>query len=150
MNWYTKNFEALSLDEFHDILKLRIDIFVVEQNCPYSELDNKDKKALHCFAKDQEQHIIAYTRIFKPGDYYKEASFGRVLVQKEYRNKKLGYELIKQTLLAIQANMGQVPVKIGAQAHLERFYGVFDFKKVGQGYIEDGIPHIYMLKKIWP
>ena len=150
MNWYTKNFEALSLDEFHDILKLRIDIFVVEQNCPYSELDNKDKMALHCFAKDQEQHIIAYTRIFKPGDYYKEASFGRVLVQKEYRNKKLGYELIKQTLLAIQANMGQVPVKIGAQAHLERFYGVFDFKKVGQGYIEDGIPHIYMLKKIWP
>lgn len=144
MEWVLKKFQELSVDEFHDILELRISIFVVEQNCPYPELDGKDRKAWHFFGiKDGK--IIANTRIFKPGDYYREASFGRVVVDANYRGKKIGYQLVAKTLEQMEQLFGRVPVKIGAQRYLEDFYGSFGFKQVGEGYIEDGIPHIHML-----
>lgn len=146
MEWALKKFNELTLDEFHDILKLRIDIFVVEQNCPYPEIDNKDSKAYHFFGKE-ESNIVAYTRIFKAGDYYKEASFGRVVVHQHYRNQKLGYQLVENALKEIQSLFGNVPIKIGAQKHLNKFYACFGFQQEGEGYIEDGIPHIYMIKK---
>ncbi|MCB0486499.1 MAG: GNAT family N-acetyltransferase [Flavobacteriaceae bacterium] len=147
MEWFLKTYDELTVDEFHDILKLRIDIFVVEQNCPYPELDTKDKKAWHFYGKNNDK-IIAYTRIFKPRDYYQEAAFGRVVVHQEYRNQKLGYKLIEKTLEQIKNLFGRVPVKIGAQQHLEKFYGSFGFQQVGEPYIEDGIPHIYMVMKL--
>lgn len=148
MQWCFKKYNDLTLDEFHNILQLRIDVFVVEQNCPYPELDTKDKIAFHLFAFAEEapNKIIAYTRIFKPGDYYKEAALGRVVVHQEYRNKKLGYELIQKTIDKMQELFGDTPIKIGAQTHLKKFYGSFGFQQVGNEYIEDGIPHIHMLK----
>lgn len=146
MEWILKKYGDLTLDEFHDILQLRIDIFVVEQNCPYPELDTKDKIAFHLFGKDKNANIIAYTRIFKPGDYYTETAFGRVVVHQNFRNQKLGYELIEQTLDQIEQLFGKTPIKIGAQTHLKKFYDSFDFQQIGDEYIEDGIPHIYMIK----
>jgi len=147
MEWVVKKFKELTLDEFHDILQLRIDIFVVEQNCPYPELDSKDKIAFHLFCKNKEGKIIAYTRFFKAGDYYTEAALGRVVVHKKYRNKKIGVQLLKRTLLEMEEVLGKGTIKIGAQTYLEKFYTSFGFQQVGKGYIEDGIPHIYMLKR---
>ena len=148
MQWYFKTFDELTINEFHAILQLRINVFVVEQNCPYEELDNKDKKALHLFAfeEDTPDIIIAYTRIFKPGDYYKEAALGRVVVHPDFRKQQLGYELIKKTISAIEDNFNTSTIKIGAQTYLQKFYESFGFKQIGDEYMEDGIPHIHMIK----
>ncbi len=146
MKFHLKKFNELTLDEFHEILQLRINVFVVEQDCPYPELDDKDKRALHLFAYEEAapEKIIAYTRIFKPGDYYEEAAFGRVVVHQDFRKQKLGYELVEETLAIIEKKFQTKTVKIGAQTYLQRFYNSFGFKQVGASYIEDGIPHIYM------
>lgn len=146
MQWVLKKFKDLSLNEFHDIIQLRINIFIVEQNCPYPELDNKDKIAYHLFGINKENKIIAYTRIFKSGDYHKEAAFGRVVVHQNYRNQKIGHELVKQTIYEIKKLFGNTNIKIGAQTYLKNFYESFDFHQIGDEYIEDGIPHIHMLK----
>lgn len=146
MNWILKKFNELTIEELHDILKLRIDIFVVEQNCPYSELDGKDKLAFHLLGINNSNDIIAYTRIFRPGDYYDHAAFGRVVVHKDFRNNKLGHELIKQTISKMHELFGDIPINIGAQTYLKKFYEHHGFRQIGKDYLEDGIPHIYMLK----
>jgi len=148
MKWIFKKYNELTLDEFHAILELRINVFVVEQNCAYPELDNKDRLAYHlfAFAKEDSDKIIAYTRIFKPGDYYKEAAFGRVAVHQDFRNQKLGYELLERTIDMMQKLIGDTKIKIGAQTYLKKFYESFGFRQAGEEYIEDGIPHIYMIK----
>ena len=145
MQWILKKFHDLTVDEFHDILQLRINIFIVEQNCPYPELDDKDKIAFHLFGINKQNKIIAYTRIFKPGDYYIEASFGRVAVHQDYRNQKTGFQLVEQTIIEIHKLFGNTNIKIGAQTYLNNFYQSFGFYQVGDDYIEDGIPHIHML-----
>lgn len=144
MQWFLKTFDELSLNEFYSILKLRIDIFVVEQNCPYYELDNKDKIAYHFFCKENDE-VIAYTRIFKPGEYYQEAAFGRVAVHCDFRKQKLGKQLIIKTIEETYKLFSKTPIKIGGQTYLKRFYESFGFKQVGTEYLEDGIPHIYMI-----
>ncbi len=148
MNFHFKNFNELTLDEFHNIVQLRINVFVVEQDCPYPELDNKDRTAMHLFAyaEGSSNEIIAYTRIFKPGDYYEEAAFGRVVVHPDYRKQQLGYELIEKTIEAIETQFNISKIKIGAQTYLKKFYESFGFKQAGDAYIEDGIPHIYMVR----
>jgi len=145
MQWILKKFHDLTVDEFHDILQLRINIFVVEQNCPYPELDDRDKIAFHFFGINKENKIIAYTRIFKPGDYYEEAAFGRVVVHQDYRNQKIGFQLVEQTIIEIHKLFGNINIKIGAQTYLNNFYQSFGFHQIGDDYIEDGIPHIHML-----
>lgn len=148
MKWIFKKYNELTLDEFHNILQLRINVFVVEQNCPYSELDNKDKLAYHlfAFAEEKPDEIIAYTRIFKPGDYYKQAALGRVVVHADYRKKQLGRILIQETIHKIEQHFNTSTIKIGAQTYLQKFYESFDFKQVGDEYIEDEIPHIHMIR----
>ena len=145
MQWILKKFNDLTVDEFHDILQLRINVFIVEQNCPYPELDDNDKIAFHLFGINQENKIIAYTRIFKPGDYYKEAAFGRVVVHQDYRNQNIGFQLVEQTIIEIHKLFENTNIKIGAQTYLNNFYQSFGFHQVGDDYIEDGIPHIHML-----
>lgn len=149
MQWILKEFSQLTLNEFHNILQLRINIFVVEQECPYPELDGKDKMAYHffAFAEDNPSQIIAYTRIFKPGDYYKEAAIGRVVVHPDFRKDGLGYQLMIRTIAEIEKLFHTKNIKIGAQTYLQKFYESLGFKKEGKEYMEDGIPHIYMLKK---
>jgi len=149
MNFHLKSFDDLTLNEFHSILQLRINVFVVEQNCPYEELDNKDKNALHFFAlsEDNSNTIIAYTRIFKPGNYYNEASIGRVVVHQDYRKQQLGYELMEKSIEVIKNSFNTSLIKIGAQTYLKKFYESFGFNQVGSAYIEDGIQHIHMVRK---
>lgn len=148
MKWTFKEYKELTLNEFHAILKLRIDVFIVEQNCPYSELDNKDKLAFHlfAFAEENPDEIIAYTRIFKPGDYYKQAALGRVVVHPDYRKKNLGRILIQETIQKIDEHFNTTTIKIGAQTYLQKFYESFQFEQDGDAYIEDGIPHIHMIR----
>lgn len=146
MQWFLKKFDELSLNEFYYILKLRVDIFVVEQNCPYPELDNKDQIAHHLYCKDKNE-VIAYTRIFKPADYYKEAAFGRVAVHQDFRKREIGKQLIKKTIAETYKLFGNTSIKIGGQTYLKGFYESFGFKQIGDEYLEDGIPHIYMILK---
>lgn len=144
MKWILKKFEELSVEEFHDILQLRINVFVVEQNCPYSELDNKDHFAFHFFGQTNQGKIVAYTRIFAPGDYFTEAAIGRVVVHKDFRNNKTGFQLMSKSIEQIHQLFGDANIKIGAQTYLKSFYESLGFVKVGEDYLEDGIPHIYM------
>jgi len=148
MKWILKKFDELTLDEFHNILQLRINVFIVEQNCPFPELDGKDKRAYHLFAfkEDNPTEIIAYTRIFKPGDYYKKAAIGRVVVHPDFRKDGLGYKLIVKSVSQIKKLFKTTSIKIGAQTYLKKFYNSLGFIKEGEDYIEDGIPHIYMVK----
>lgn len=147
MSWGCKTFNELTLDEFYQILKLRIDVFVVEQKCIYHELDGKDKKAHHLFTYNADKSkIIAYSRIFEPGVYFEEAAFGRVVVHPAYRNKNLGRLLIKKSLTFIETEFAASHVKISAQTHLKKLYESFDFEQISDPYLDDGIPHIDMLK----
>ncbi len=149
MEWILKKFDELTVNEFHEILKLRINIFVVEQNCPYPELDDKDQLALHFFAVAEKNplKIVAYTRLFAPGDYYTYAAIGRVVVDKHFRGKNLGKELIDRSIKNILTEFKAKKIKIGAQTYLKKFYEYHGFQQIGEGYIEDGIPHIYMIRE---
>jgi len=149
MQWILKKYNELTINEFHNILQLRINVFVVEQNCPYPELDGKDKIAYHFFAyaEDNPSQILAYSRIFKPGDYYEKAAIGRVVVHPDFRNEKLGYQLIIKTIQQIKKVFKASAIKIGAQTYLKKFYESHGFVKIGKDYLEDGIPHIYMVKE---
>ncbi|MFN0728471.1 GNAT family N-acetyltransferase [Polaribacter gochangensis] len=145
MEFFIKEFYQLSLDELYRILQLRSEIFVVEQDCVYQDLDFKDQKSLHVFGK-KNNSIIAYTRIFKPGDYFKEASIGRVVVDAKERKFGYGHDLMKASIKAIQEQFNTSEITISAQVYLQKFYETHGFKKVGEEYLEDGIPHIEMLK----
>lgn len=140
-----KKFHELVLDELYEILYLRSKIFVVEQECVYLDIDNKDKVAFHVLGK-KDGKIVAYSRLFKEGDCYEEASIGRVIVMKEERKYGYGHELIKYSKTVIKEKFKSKKIKIGAQLYLKKFYETHGFRQIGEKYIEDGIPHIYMLK----
>ncbi len=140
-----KTFKELSTQELYDVLQIRAEIFVVEQDCVYQDLDGKDQKALHILGYKSGK-IVAYTRVFKAGDYFKEASIGRVVVRKNERQHKYGYDIMKASIEAIKNHYNTTSIRISAQIYLRRFYGNLEFKEVGEEYFEDGIPHINMIK----
>lgn len=139
-----KPFYELNLEQLHDIFKLRSEIFVVEQDCVYQDIDGKDKKALHVIGRKNGE-IVAYTRIFKAGDYFEEASIGRVAVKKSERKYGYGRQIVSASIDAIHYYFEDKRIKLSAQLYLERFYHSFGFNQVGEGYLEDGIPHIAMV-----
>ncbi len=142
-----KHYSDLSLDEFHDILQLRINVFVVEQNCPYPELDGKDKFAFHLFLLDEiTNKICACARILPQNISYPEVSIGRVASDTSRRGEGIGQELMRQILLFISDKFGAVPIRISAQKYLVKFYESFGFISTGKEYLEDDIPHVEMLK----
>ena len=140
-----KTFEQLSLKELYFILQLRSEVFVVEQDCVYQDIDAKDQYALHIIGK-KETKIIAYTRVFKGGDYFKEASIGRVVVSLKDRHLNYGQQIMEASIVAIKNNYDTSEIKISAQKYLENFYNNLGFKTIGDPYLEDGISHIAMLK----
>ena len=143
-----KSFQELSLEEFHDIIALRIQIFIIEQNCPYQEVDGKDKLAHHLFFKNEIDEIIAVTRILPQGISYEEVAIGRVVVHEDYRGTGLGNQLMSDSMNFVRDKYGDVPVRLSAQKHLENYYGNHGFKSTGKEYLEDGIPHVEMLYNI--
>lgn len=141
-----KTFTELSLDELYQILRLRSEVFVVEQDCVYQDLDNKDQKALHVLGTKEGQ-IVAYTRIFKPGDYFDNASIGRVVVAKDQRKFGYGKLIMQASLDAIEKRFPNTSIEISAQSYLIKFYSELGFERFGEEYLEDGIPHMRMCKK---
>lgn len=115
----------------------------MEQNCVYQDIDGKDKKALHVIGEFEGQ-TVAYCRLFKSGDYFDQASIGRVIVKENYRDKKWGHDLIKEAIGAIQSHFGESHITISAQLYLKRFYESHGFVQTSEEYLEDGIPHIEM------
>ena len=141
----TKHFNELNIYELYYLLQLRSEVFVVEQNCVYQDMDDKDQKALHVLGFKRDK-VVAYTRIFGPGDYFKEASIGRVVVSKKERQYKYGYKIMEASIEAINEYFNQSTIKISAQVYLKQFYNNLGFKVVGEEYLEDDIPHIAMIK----
>lgn len=143
--WVWKKFSELSNLELYEIIKVRETVFVVEQKLSYVDCDDYDQKAWHLMGY-LDNKLCAYLRAFPPGSKYQEASFGRVLTMKEARGLGMGRELTRQGLLHLRENFGDVPVVISAQAYLEKFYSGFGFTKISEPYMEEGIPHLKMLR----
>lgn len=141
-----KTFEELTTAELYQILRLRIEVFVVEQDCVYQDLDNKDQKALHVLGTKEGQ-VVAYTRIFKPGDYFENASIGRVVVAGDQRKYGFGKLIMRASLAAIEERFPNTSIEISAQSYLVKFYTELGFECFGEEYLEDGIPHLGMLKR---
>ena len=150
IQWQIKTFNSLTTNELYDILKLRIDVFVVEQSCYYADLDNFDKhpKTLHLFCY-QAGHIAAYLRILPPQTSYREyASIGRVVVAQQARGKGLAHQMLEYALALCEVHHEEVEIKISAQEHLTKFYQQHGFERVTDVYLEDNIPHVGMLNKV--
>jgi len=142
MTEHVKRFDELTLDELYRILKLRVDVFVVEQNCPYTELDNLDQKALHVWLEDDEG-IEAYLRVMDRGVESKYVSIGRVLSIK--RRSGLGSRLLRMGIEAARAQFGAGPIYLEAQTYARGLYEKQGFRQISDEFILDGIPHIRML-----
>jgi ElaA protein len=142
--WEIRRFNALSVSEMYSVLQLRSEVFVIEQNCVYQDIDGKDEKAIHLLGKI-EGEIVAYARLFKPGDYFDAASIGRVVVKQRFRNRNLGHDLMREAVAALAA-ISETAITISAQLYLKKFYESHGFVAVGAQYLEDDIPHIEMRK----
>ncbi|GGD50236.1 GNAT family N-acetyltransferase [Muriicola marianensis] len=138
-----KSFEELTKEELYRILQLRAEVFVVEQECAYLDVDGLDQKALHVLGYGPEK-ISAYTRIFKAGDYFDDPSIGRVVVSSEFRGKALGKKIMEASLKYIESNLNSKHTVISAQLYLTKFYEDMGFLPEGAEYLEDDIPHIRM------
>jgi ElaA protein len=143
MNFVLKPYKELTVDELYEALKLRCAIFVIEQNCNYQDMDDKDQGSYHLLGYD-EGKLVAYARILPKGLSYKEASIGRVVVDKNFRGRSAGKELMKRAIADAMELFCTNEIVISAQCYLERFYGDLGFKIEGESYLEDDIPHIKM------
>lgn len=144
--WKIKRFKELSLQELYELLKLRSLVFVVEQNCIYQDIDGKDEKALHLIGTI-ENEIVAYARLFKPGDYFENASIGRVVIHPEARNYKFGHKMMEEAIEGINNHFNENKITISAQLYLKNFYESHGFLQTSEMYLEDDIPHIEMKRK---
>jgi ElaA protein len=139
-----KIYQDLEIDELYAIMALRAAVFVVEQNCVYQDLDYKDQKALHVMGWINDK-LVAYTRLFGPGDYFEQASIGRVIVSMDQRGHNYGHQIMSASINAITQHYKTDRIDISAQTYLEQFYTAHGFLPSGEEYLEDGIPHIKMI-----
>jgi len=145
-NWVINDWQKLKKSDLYQIIQLRNRVFVVEQNCVYQDADAKDQKAYHLFAK-QDDKLIAYARMFKSGDYFDNASIGRVVVAPEFRKQHLGKKLMQKAINFVLNELQENSIEISAQTYLIKFYKDLGFKPFGDEYLEDGLPHIKMVLK---
>ncbi|WP_037171276.1 GNAT family N-acetyltransferase [Rhizobium sp. Pop5] len=141
-----KGFDEFSARELYDLLRMRVDVFVVEQNCPYPELDGKDVDALHLRLLDDGE-LLASARILKPHEPQDPSKIGRVVVSPAHRGKRLGDALMSEAITACERLFPANPIALSAQAHLRRFYESFSFIGTSEEYLEDGISHIDMVRQ---
>ena len=144
--WKIKTFDELTTSELYQIIKARVDVFVVEQNSPYPDLENYDQKAIHIWAENDGE-VLAYCRIFDKGIKYPETSIGRVLTTEKGRGKSLGKQLIQYAVETIENRFKTPEIRISAQDYLLRFYSYFGFSETEKKYLEDNIPHTEMVRK---
>ena len=145
IQWVLKKFCELNPYELYSILQLRNEVFVVEQNCVFQDADDKDQESHH-LAGYTNNKLVAYTRLVPPGLIYEETSIGRVVTSPSVRREGAGKVLMQESIKKAYELFGVQPIKIGAQLYLKKFYEGFDFTQASDMYLEDGIPHIYMLK----
>ena len=146
MQWLLKKFDELTPHQLYAALRLRNEVFVVEQQCVFQDADDKDQCSYHLLGFDNGL-LAAYTRLVPPREIYDEASIGRVVTSPAVRRSGAGRELMLRSIDAVHELFGQQPIRIGAQLYLKKFYESFGFEQVSDVYLEDGIEHIYMLKK---
>ena len=144
LQWKLAAFDALSPHELYALLQLRTEVFVMEQNCPFQDMDGADQQALHLLGS-QGGLLLAYARCFPAGVKFSEASIGRVVTRLSARGLGLGHLLIDEAIRAVTASWGVQPIRIGAQARLKDYYCGHGFVDVGVPYVEDGIDHIEMV-----
>ncbi len=146
LEWKIKRFEALSVQELYKLLQLRSEVFVVEQNCVYQDIDGKDHKAIHLIG-EVDGEMVCYARLFKPKDYFEQASIGRVVVKPNFRDKKLGHVLMREAIIVMKKHFDSTKITISAQLYLKKFYESHGFIQTSEMYLEDDIPHIEMRKE---
>ncbi|WP_444916663.1 GNAT family N-acetyltransferase [Microbulbifer sp. JMSA003] len=149
MQWQWCSFKELTLSQLYEVLRVRQEVFTVEQDCPYQDADGKDQHSWHliCWEGDENNpQVMAYLRVVCPGLKYREPSIGRVLTAEASRGTGLGKELIRRAVMHTCEEYPNTGIRISAQQHLDRFYGEFGFEQVSEPYQEDGIPHIEMLR----
>ncbi len=149
LDWKTTAFHQISLAELLDVLQLRVDVFVVEQECAYRELDEYDRQpeVRHLSGYDESGQLIAYARLLPPGLRYPEISFGRFVVRADSRKQGIGHQLMEKSLQEISGLWPKNSVRISAQEYLQRFYSQYGFIRVSDVYSEDGILHVEMVKE---
>jgi ElaA protein len=145
MRWVEKTFADLTVPELYEILALRQRIFIVEQTCPYNDIDHLDSHAFHLWTLDDAGALSAYLRILPPAIPFAEPSVGRVIVSPSSRGTGLGLALMREGMARCWAHHGPRAIRIGAQLYLERFYTSLGFRRASDEYLEDGIPHVEML-----
>jgi ElaA protein len=141
-----KPFNELLVTELYQVLQLRSEVFVVEQNCVYQDIDGKDSKGLHLLGTF-DGNIVAYARLFAPGHYFDNASIGRVVINADYRDCKWGHSLMQSAIAGIKEHYREDAITISAQLYLKKFYEGHGFVQDGDEYLEDDIPHIRMHRK---
>lgn len=144
LTWTYKSFDDLPVSALYEILKLRSEVFVVEQNCVYLDLDDKDQQSYH-FCGWLGDKLVAYVRIIPPAIAFKEASIGRVCTSPSYRKNGTGRILMQKAIDITLEQFENAGIQIGAQLYLDKFYSSLGFHQIGDGYMEDGIPHIHMV-----
>lgn len=152
ITWQWAAFDELDAATLCAVLAARQDVFVLEQQCLYADIDGKDQRAFHLIGRQQElqqnsQELVAYLRCFAPGDHYPEAALGRVLTVQSARGRGYGKQLMSEGIRCVAKHFPGSAIRISAQEHLEHFYGEFGFLRDSDTYLEDGIPHIAMFKK---
>ncbi|MGO4221139.1 GNAT family N-acetyltransferase [Lysobacter sp. TAF61] len=149
IHWQARHFRELDIDTLYALLKLRSEVFVIEQNCVYLDPDGKDRHpdAVHLLGYADNGELAAYLRILPAGLSYPQVSFGRVLTAPAHRGRGLGEPMLHAALQQIQARWPGADIQIGAQAHLQAFYGRHGFVPSSEPYLDDGIPHVDMLRR---
>ncbi len=149
VSWQAKRYADLSLDELYELLRLRSQVFVIEQNCVYLDPDDKDRhpEAVHLMGRAADGRLAAYLRILPAGLSYPQVSFGRVLTAAEFRGQRLGGPLLEAALIEIERRWPGADIQIGAQSHLQAYYGRYGFAPSSEPYVEDGIAHIDLLRR---
>jgi ElaA protein len=145
MQWIVKTFGELTTTELYALLRLRSEVFVVEQACAFQDMDDTDQLAVHVMGYIDNE-LAAYTRLFGPGIKYEYASIGRVVTSQKARGSGAGRLLMEYSIAIVEERFGKAPIKIGAQQYLQKFYTSLGFVKSSEMYMEDGIPHIEMIR----
>jgi len=149
IEWEIKKFQQFSVDELFEVLKLRVGVFVVEQQCAYLELDECDRhpETRHLSGRNEGGQLIAYARLLPPGLRYSEVTLGRFVVKEDFRKQGVGHQLLQEALKEISGCWPKIPIRISSQDYLQAFYERYGFLRVSKVYLEDGIPHVEMLKE---
>jgi ElaA protein len=146
LTWLVKKFDTLTLLELYAILRLRSEVFVVEQNCVFLDMDDKDQSCYHLLGWNDDK-LVAYTRLVPPGVSYEQPSIGRVVTSPSARRGGLGKQLMEKSIEEVEKLFGKIPIRIGAQVYLQKFYNELGFIQSSDIYDEDGIDHMEMIRQ---